>query len=83
MSGQVTIRPIDSKGDLKKFVAILRDAWHLVEVEVKKKKKLEQIQAAKVLAKYEAICKSSITPEVFVEIIYKELTHQQNEFIPH
>jgi glyoxylase-like metal-dependent hydrolase (beta-lactamase superfamily II) len=75
--------PVSTMEDMKKFVAIVRDAVRIVEAEVKKKKKLEQIQAAKVLAKYEAICKSSITPEVFIETIYKELTHQENAFVPH
>jgi cyclase len=75
--------PVSTMDDMKKYVAMLRDAMRIVEAEVKKKKQLEQIKAAKVLAKYEEISKSSITPDVFIEIVYKELMHQQNAFVPH
>jgi cyclase len=69
--------------DMKKLAATLKDTVRLVEAEVKKKKTLEQIQQAKVLAKYDDLGKGFIKSEMFVEIIYKELTKQQNVFVPH
>jgi glyoxylase-like metal-dependent hydrolase (beta-lactamase superfamily II) len=69
--------------DVKKFSAALKDCIKLVEAEVKKKKTLAQIQEAKVLAKYDDMGKAYIKPDVFIETIYKELTKQQNVFVPH
>jgi len=55
----------------------------IVEAEVKKKKTLEQIQQAKVLAKYDDLGKGPLSTDLFIETVYKELTGQQNAYIPH
>jgi cyclase len=60
--------------DMKKFTAMLRDTMRIVEAEVKKKKTLEQIQQAKVLAKYDELGKGFIKSDMFVEILFRELT---------
>jgi cyclase len=64
--------------DVKKLAAALRDCVKLVEAEVKKKKTLDQIQQAKVLAKYDDLGKGPIKTDAFVEQIYKELTAPQS-----
>jgi glyoxylase-like metal-dependent hydrolase (beta-lactamase superfamily II) len=69
--------------DVKKLSATLKECVKLVEAEVKKKKTLEQIQKAKVLAKHEDMGKGFINADTFIEIIFKELTKQQNVFVPH
>ncbi len=69
--------------DMKKLSAALKDCVKIVEAEVKKKKTLEQIQQAKVLAKYEDLGKGFVSADAFIETIFKELTGQQNAYIPH
>lgn len=69
--------------DIKRLSATLKECVKLVEAEVKKKRTLEQIQQAKVLARYDDMGKAFITTNAFIEIIYKELTKQQNVFVPH
>jgi glyoxylase-like metal-dependent hydrolase (beta-lactamase superfamily II) len=63
--------------DVKKLSATLKDCVKLVEAEVKKKKKLADVQAAKPLAKYDAMGKAFISADVFVEILFNELTGQK------
>jgi glyoxylase-like metal-dependent hydrolase (beta-lactamase superfamily II) len=60
--------------DMKKLSAILKDCIKLVDAEVKKRKTLEQVLAAKVLAKYDDLGKGFIKADMFVETLYKELT---------
>jgi len=74
---------LSSIDDLKKLSAVLKDCVKLVEAEVKKKKTLAQIQEAKVLAKYDEMGKGFMKTDTFVEIVFKELTNQQNAFVPH
>jgi len=69
--------------DIKKLSAALKDCVKLIEAEVKKKKTLEQIQQAKVLAKYDDMGKGFIKADTFVEIVWKELTNQQNVLVVH
>jgi glyoxylase-like metal-dependent hydrolase (beta-lactamase superfamily II) len=69
--------------DMKKLSVALKDCVKLVEVEVKKKRTLEQIQQAKVLAKYDELGKGFVSADTFIETIYKELTGQQNAYVPH
>ncbi|WP_437618857.1 MBL fold metallo-hydrolase [Sorangium sp. So ce1151] len=69
--------------DMKKLSATLKDCVKLVEAEVKKKRTLKQIQDAKVLAKYDELGKGFVSADAFVEVVFKELTHQQNVFVPH
>ncbi|WP_437661141.1 MBL fold metallo-hydrolase [Sorangium sp. So ce1182] len=69
--------------DMKKLSATLKDCVRLVEAEVKKKRTLKQIQDAKVLAKYDELGKGFVSADAFVEVVFKELTHQQNVFVPH
>jgi glyoxylase-like metal-dependent hydrolase (beta-lactamase superfamily II) len=69
--------------DMKKLSAALKDCVKIVEAEVKKQKTLEQIQQAKVLAKYDDLGKGALSADAFIETIYKELTGQQNAYIPH
>lgn len=69
--------------DMKKLAAALKDCVKLVEAEVKKKKTLEQVQEAKVLAKYDELGKGFMKTSTFTEIVYKELTKQPAGFKPH
>ncbi|WP_437923934.1 MBL fold metallo-hydrolase [Sorangium sp. So ce291] len=69
--------------DMKKLSATLKDCVRLIEAEVKKKRTLKQIQDAKVLAKYDELSKGFVSADAFVEVVFKELTHQQNVFVPH
>ncbi|WP_437827150.1 MBL fold metallo-hydrolase [Sorangium sp. So ce1153] len=69
--------------DMKKLSATLKDCVRLIEAEVKKKRTLKQIQEAKVLAKYDELGKGFVSADAFVEVVFKELTHQQNVFMPH
>jgi glyoxylase-like metal-dependent hydrolase (beta-lactamase superfamily II) len=69
--------------DMKKLSATLKDCVKLVEAEVKKKRTLAQIQEAKVLAKYDDLGKGFMKTDTFIEIIWKELTNQQNELVVH
>jgi cyclase len=78
--GHGTLSTLD---DLKTFSTRLKDCIKLVEAEVKKKKTLEQIQAARPLAKYDDWGKGAVKAETFVEILYKELTKQAAPYMPH
>ena len=69
--------------DMKALSAKLKDCVKLVEAEVKKRKTLDEIKAAKVLAKYDDMGKGFVKADMFVEIIFKELKKQQNVFIVH
>ncbi|WP_437752380.1 MBL fold metallo-hydrolase [Sorangium sp. So ce1389] len=69
--------------DMKKLSATLKDCVRLIEAEVKKKRTLKQIQDAKVLAKYDELGKGFVSADAFAEFVFKELTHQQNVFVPH
>lgn len=63
--------------DVKKLSATLKDCVKRVEAEVKKKKTLDQIKQAKVLAPYDSMGKAFISADTFVEIIYEELTKKR------
>jgi len=65
---------ISTLEDVKKLSATLKDCVKLVEAEVKKKKKLADVQAAKPLARYDAMGKAFVGTDAFVETIFKELT---------
>ncbi len=69
--------------DRKKLSVILKDCVRIVDAEVRKNETLEQIQQAKVLAKYGALGGSFVKTDNFVETIFKELTGQQNAYMPH
>ena len=69
--------------DMKKLSATLKDCVKIIKAELAKKKTLEQLQQAKVLAKYADMGKGFISEDVFIATIYKELTKQQNVFVPH
>jgi glyoxylase-like metal-dependent hydrolase (beta-lactamase superfamily II) len=60
--------------DVKKSAATLKDIVAILESEVKKKKTVDQIKAAKVLAKYDDLGKGFIKTDMLIEMIYKELT---------
>jgi cyclase len=73
---------VSTLDDMKKFSAALKDIVGLVEAEVKKKKTLEQIKAAKVLAKYDDMGKGFLTADAFTETVYKELTEEKKKEPP-
>jgi len=62
--------------DVKKLDATLKDIVKIVDGEIKKKKTLDQVKAAKVLAKYDEMGKGFITTDAFLETVYKELTEK-------
>jgi glyoxylase-like metal-dependent hydrolase (beta-lactamase superfamily II) len=62
--------------DVKKLSAKLKDCVKLVEAEVKKKKKLEEVQAAKPLAKYEEMNKGFVKADAFVATLFAELSQK-------
>lgn len=67
---------VSTVADMKKLAATLRDCVRLVDVEVKKRKTLDQIKQAKVLEKYADLGKGFMKADNFVEIIYTELTRK-------
>ena len=69
--------------DMKALSVKLKACVRLVEAEVKKKKTLDEIKAAKVLAKYDDMGQGFVKTDTFVEIVFKELKKQQNVFVPH
>ncbi|MEJ7728961.1 MAG: MBL fold metallo-hydrolase [Polyangiaceae bacterium] len=60
--------------DVRKLSATLKDCMAIVGAEVRKKKSLDQIKAAKPLAKYDDLGKGFIKADDMVEAIYNELT---------
>jgi glyoxylase-like metal-dependent hydrolase (beta-lactamase superfamily II) len=69
--------------DMKALSAKLKDCVKLVEAEAKRKKSLDEVKAAKPLAKYADMDKGFVSADMFVELVYKELKKQQNVFVPH
>jgi cyclase len=68
--------------DMRKFAGVLKDSLAIVGAEVKKKKTLDQIKAAKPLAKYDEMGKGFIKTDVFIETIYNELTGAKPKAAP-
>jgi cyclase len=84
----VTMQPADGKvipghgglstlDDVKKLSATLKDCVKLVEAEVKKKKTLAEVQAAKPLAKYDEMNKGFVKADAFIATLFTELTRKQ------
>jgi glyoxylase-like metal-dependent hydrolase (beta-lactamase superfamily II) len=69
--------------DVKKLSVALKDCVRLIDAEVKKKRTLAQIQAAKVLANYDDLAKGPIKADLFAETLFKELTGQPGVYVPH
>jgi cyclase len=64
--------------EVKKVSATLKDIVGIIEAEVKKKKTLDQIKAAKVLAKYDDMGKAFVTTDAFIETVYQEITEKKS-----
>ncbi|HVY45303.1 MAG TPA: MBL fold metallo-hydrolase, partial [Minicystis sp.] len=65
---------VSTLDDVKKFSAALKDCVALVEAQVKKKQSLDEIKAAKPLAKYDEMGKGFVSADAFVGTLYAELT---------
>jgi glyoxylase-like metal-dependent hydrolase (beta-lactamase superfamily II) len=70
---------VSTLDDVKKLSAALKDIVGIVEAEVKKKRTLEQMKAAKVLAKYDDLGKGFVSADAFLELVYKEVTEKKKE----
>jgi glyoxylase-like metal-dependent hydrolase (beta-lactamase superfamily II) len=66
--------PVATVEELRAYAAMLKDSVALVEAGIKKGQTLEQLQKAKVLAKYDAQGGGFLKPEVFIQQIYNDLT---------
>jgi cyclase len=67
--------PISSVDDVKKFAATLKEVVAVVEAEVKKGKKLDEIKKAKPLAKWDQTWgKGFVKTDDFLETVYTDLT---------
>ena len=64
--------PLSTKVDVLKFTALLRDCVRLVEAAMAKGETLEQVKAARPLAKYDVL-DQGIKPDAFTALIYSEL----------
>ena len=64
--------PLSTKVDVLKFTALLRDCVRLVEAAMAKSETLEQVKAARPLAKYDVL-DQGIKPDAFTALIYSEL----------
>ena len=67
---------ISTMEDVKKLHATLSDVFKTIEGLVKKKKTLEQVKEAKVVAKYESLGKGMISGDAFVAQVFKEITSE-------
>jgi cyclase len=67
---------VDVKADVKKFTAMLSECVGLVREAQQKGQTLEQMKAANVLAKHDALGQGFVKTPAFIELIYNELQGQ-------
>jgi glyoxylase-like metal-dependent hydrolase (beta-lactamase superfamily II) len=75
--------PLGTVDDLKKFLAMLKDSYAIVDKGVKQGKSLDQLKKENVLAKYDSWNWDVFKSNDFVEFIYKDITGQKEEFRKH
>ena len=75
--------PLGNVEDLKKFVAMLKDCYAIVDAGVKKGKTLEQLKKEHVLSKYDNWAWDIFKADDFAEILYKDITHGKEGFRKH
>ena len=75
--------PLGTVDDLKKFLAMLKDSYAIVEKGVKQGKSLEQLKKENVLSKYDSWNWDVFKSNDFVEFIYKDIKGQKEEFRKH
>jgi glyoxylase-like metal-dependent hydrolase (beta-lactamase superfamily II) len=66
--------PLATTDDLRKYVAMLKDAVGIVEAGIKAGKTLDQLKSEKVFAKYEALATSFVTTDRFLETVHRDVT---------
>jgi hypothetical protein len=66
-----------TKGDLRTYLAMLKETSGAVSSAIEQKKTLDQMKQEKVLIKWEAFGKGFIKTEVFTEILYRSLTSKR------
>jgi cyclase len=75
--------PLGTVDDLKKFLAMLKDSYAIVEKNVEQGKTLDQLKKENVLAKYDSWNWDVFKSNDFVEFIYKDIKGQKEEFRKH
>jgi Zn-dependent hydrolases, including glyoxylases len=75
--------PLGTVDDLKKFLAMLKDSYAIVEKNVRQGKTLDQLKKENVLAKYDSWNWDVFKSNDFVEFIYKDIKGQKEEFRKH
>jgi cyclase len=75
--------PLGTVDDLKKFLAMLKDSYAIVDKGVKQGKSLEQLKKENVLSKYDNWNWDVFKSNDFVEFVYKDIKGQKEEFRKH
>ena len=75
--------PLGTVDDLKKFLAMLKDSYAIVDKGVKQGKSLDQLKKENVLSKYDSWNWDLFKSNDFMEFIYKDITGQKEEFRKH
>ena len=75
--------PLATVDDLKKFLAMLKDSYAIVEKGVKQGKSLDQLKKENVLSKYDSWNWDVFKSNDFVEFVYKDIKGQKEEFRKH
>jgi cyclase len=75
--------PLGTVDDLRKFLAMLKDSYAIVDKGVKQGKSLEQLKKENVLSKYDSWNWDVFKANDFVEFIYKDIKGQKEEFRKH
>jgi cyclase len=75
--------PLANVDDLRKFLAMLKDSYAIVDKGVKQGKSLEQLKKENVLSKYDSWNWDVFKSNDFVEFVYKDIKGQKEEFRKH
>ena len=75
--------PLGTVDDLKKFLAMLKDSYAIVDKGVKQGKSLDQLKKENVLSKYDSWNWDVFKSNDFVEFVYKDIKGQKEEFRKH
>ncbi len=75
--------PLGTVDNLKKFLAMLKDSYAIVDKGVKQGKSLEKLKKENVLSKYDSWNWDVFKSNDFVEFVYKDIKGQKEEFRKH
>jgi cyclase len=69
--------PVSTLDDVRRFIAMLKDTRAAVEKQINAGKTLDQIKQAKVLEPWQKLSGPFVTADIFLEILYNDLTAQK------